>query len=107
MLDHLKETDYGTPLRESAVEVTLVIDGNEVTVPKGTSLMRPAVDAGIKVPKLCATDSLEPFGSCRLCLVEIEGMKGLPASCTTEARAGMKVTTQNKRVADVRRNVME
>jgi formate dehydrogenase major subunit len=75
MLDHLKETDYGTPKRESDAEVTLEIDGEFVTVPAGTSLMRAAVDAGIKVPKLCATDSLEPFGSCRLCLVEIEGAR--------------------------------
>ena len=70
-------------------------------------MLRAAALAGINIPKLCATDSLEPFGSCRLCLVEIEGMKGLPASCTTEAEQGMKVTTQNKKVADVRRNVME
>ena len=71
-------------------------------------MLRAAALAGINIPKLCATDSLEAFGSCRLCLVEIEGMKGLPASCTTEARQGMKVTTQNaKRRADVRRNVME
>ena len=66
MLEHLKETDYGTPKRESTQEVTLEIDGESVTVPAGTSLMRAAVDAGIQVPKLCATDSLEPFGSCRL-----------------------------------------
>ena len=80
MLDHLKQTDHGTPRRVSNQELTLEIDGNEVTVPKGTSLMRAAMDAGISVPKLCATDSLEPFGSCRLCLVEIEGRKGFPAS---------------------------
>src|SRR6187402_3292910 len=103
----IQETDYGTPLRLGETLITLEIDGKPVTVPAGTSIMRAAVELGVKVPKLCATDSLEPFGSCRLCLVEIEGMKGLPASCTTEARAGMKVTTQNKRVADVRRNVME
>ena len=107
MLDHLKETDYGTPRRESEVEVTLEIDGNEVTVPKGTSLMRAAVDAGIKVPKLCATDSLEPFGSCRLCLVEIDGRKGYPASCTTPAEAGMKVRTQSPRLQELRKGVME
>ena len=92
MLEHLKETDYGTPKRESAQEVTLEIDGEFVTVPAGTSLMRAAVDAGIQVPKLCATDSLEPFGSCRMCLVEIEGRRGYPASCTTPAEAGMKVS---------------
>lgn len=107
MLDHLKEIDYGTPKRESTREVTLEIDGNEVTVPAGTSLMRAAVDAGINVPKLCATDSLEPFGSCRLCLVEIEGRKGFPASCTTPAEAGMKVRTQTPKLQDLRKGVME
>jgi formate dehydrogenase major subunit len=87
--------------------VTLEIDGREVTVPGGTSIMRAAMDAGMKVPRLCATDSLEPFGSCRLCLVEIEGRKGMPASCTTPCEPGMKVRTQTKRLADVRRGVME
>jgi len=107
MLDHLKETDYGTPKRESEQEVTLEIDGNQVTVPKGTSLMRAAVDAGIQVPKLCATDSLEPFGSCRLCLVEIDGRKGYPASCTTPAEPGMKVRTQSPKLQELRKGVME
>lgn len=107
MLDHLKETDFGTPRRESEIEVTLEIDGNLVTVPKGTSLMRAAVDAGIQVPKLCATDSLEPFGSCRLCLVEIEGRKGFPASCTTPAEPGMKVRTQTPKLQELRKGVME
>ena len=99
--------DLGTPPSESTKEITLTIDGVDVTVPEGTTVLRAAALAGINIPKLCATDSLEPFGSCRLCLVEIAGAKGLPASCTTEARQGMKVTTQNKKVADVRRNVME
>src|ERR1700710_1531779 len=107
MLDHLKETDWGTPRRESTREVTLEIEGNQVTVPKGTSLMRAAVDAGINVPKLCATDSLEPFGSCRLCLVEIEGRRGYPASCTTPCEPGMKVKTESPKLADIRRGVME
>jgi formate dehydrogenase major subunit len=100
--------DLGTPGPMAATKtITLTIDGDEVTVPEGTTVLRAAALNGINIPKLCATDSLEPFGSCRLCLVEIEGAKGLPASCTTEARQGMKVTTQNKRVAEVRRNVME
>ena len=107
MLDAHKDTDYGTPRRESPREVTLEIDGNEVTVPAGTSLMRAAVDAGIQVPKLCATDSLEPFGSCRLCLVEIDGRKGYPASCTTPAEAGMKVRTQTPKLQQLRKGVME
>jgi formate dehydrogenase major subunit len=107
MLDHLKETDYGTPERVSDSEVTLEIDGAAVTVAAGTSLMRAAVEAGIKVPKLCATDSLEPFGSCRLCLVEIEGRKGFPASCTTPVEAGMKVRTQTPKLQELRKGVME
>ncbi|WP_326538890.1 formate dehydrogenase subunit alpha [Pseudorhodoferax sp.] len=107
MLDHLQERDYGTPARQSTEEVTLTIDGAQVTVPKGTSLMRAAMDAGVSVPKLCATDSLEPFGSCRLCLVEIEGRKGTPASCTTPAEAGMQVRTQSPRLQQLRKGVME
>src|SRR6202171_6372479 len=91
--------DYGTPKRVSEKLITLEIDGVEVSVPEGTSVMSAAVDAGIRVPKLCATDSLEAFGSCRLCLVEIEGRKGYPASCTTPAENGMKVSTQNDRLA--------
>jgi formate dehydrogenase major subunit len=99
MLEHLKhDVDYGTPLRDSTEEVTLQIDGQQVTVPKGTSLMRAAVEAGVHVPKLCATDSLEPFGSCRLCLVEIDGRKGFPASCTTPAENGMTVRTQSPKL---------
>ena len=107
MLDHLKETDWGTPARESAESVTLEIDGQQVTVPKGTSIMRAAMDGGTQIPKLCATDSLEPFGSCRLCLVEIEGRKGYPASCTTPAEPGMKVRTQSPRLQELRKGVME
>ena len=107
MLEHLKHTDFGTPASLSEELVTLQIDGREVTVPKGTSLMRAAVDGGIKVPKLCATDSLEPFGSCRLCLVQIEGRKGYPASCTTPAESGMKVKTQSPQLQELRKGVME
>ncbi|MEF7612932.1 formate dehydrogenase subunit alpha [Aquincola sp. MAHUQ-54] len=107
MLDHHSDIDRGTPLRTSTEEVTLEIDGQQVTVPKGTSLMRAAADAGVMVPKLCATDSLEPFGSCRLCLVEIDGRKGYPASCTTPAEPGMKVRTQSPKLQELRKGVME
>ena len=105
---NLAPTDYGTP--ESKVERLVTLSRStaaRVTVPAGTSIMRAAIDAGVKVPKLCATDSLEPFGSCRLCLVEIEGRRGYPASCTTPAEAGMKVKTQSGKLAQVRRGVME
>ncbi len=101
------ETDYGTPRSDAKDTVSLVIDGFEVTVPMGTSVMRAAMDAGIKVPKLCAYDMVDAFGSCRLCLVEIEGRAGTPASCTTPVAAGMVVTTQNERLKRIRRNVME
>ncbi|WP_085314939.1 formate dehydrogenase subunit alpha [Derxia lacustris] len=101
------ELDYGTPKRESERTVTLEIDGVSISVPEGTSVMRAAAEAGIVIPKLCATDSLEAFGSCRLCLVEIDGRRGTPASCTTPAEAGMKVFTQTDRLAKIRRGVME
>jgi formate dehydrogenase major subunit len=103
----IKETDYGTPARIAETLVTLEIDGKPVTVSRGTSVMRAAVEAGIQVPKLCATDNMEAFGSCRLCLVEIEGRRGTPASCTTLAEPGMKVRTQSRKIAKLRRGVME
>ena len=102
-----RDKDYGTPPSSAEQLVTLTIDGVEVTVPVGTSIMRAAQSIDHAIPKLCATDSLEPFGSCRLCLVEIEGRRGYPASCTTPAEAGMQVQTQTPRLAGLRRNVME
>lgn len=106
-MNSLNDIDYGTPKRDSAETVTLEIDGIPVTVPKGTSVMRASTEAGINVPKLCATDTLEAFGSCRVCLVEIEGRKGYPASCTTPAENGMKVKTQTSKLADIRRGMLE
>jgi formate dehydrogenase major subunit len=103
----MNDLDYGTPAVIADREVTLNIDGIAVSVPAGTSIMRAAVQAGMMIPKLCATDSLAPFGSCRLCLVEIEGRRGYPSSCTTPVEAGMKVRTQSAKLADLRRNVME
>lgn len=101
------ERDYGTPKSNATTQVSLEIDGFEVTVPEGTSVMRAAAQMGITIPKLCATDSLDAFGSCRLCAVQIEGKRGLPASCTTPVEQGMQVTTQNNKLADLRRNIME
>ena len=103
----IREHDYGTPIRISAETVSLTIDGEQVTVPKGTSVMAAASMMGTQIPKLCATDSLEPFGSCRLCVVQIECRRGYPASCTTPAEAGMVVHTQNSDIAKRRRGVME
>ncbi|GAB4143203.1 MAG: formate dehydrogenase subunit alpha [Sphingomonadales bacterium] len=101
------ETDFGTPAPKAGRLVALEIDGKPITVPEGTSVMRAAMEAGVAVPKLCATDSLNAFGSCRLCLVEIEGRKGTPASCTTPVAAGMKVATQTPKLEKLRRGVME
>jgi formate dehydrogenase major subunit len=102
-----RQVDLGTPRSDAAETVTLTIDGRAVTVPAGTTVMRAAAENGTSIPKLCATDSLESFGSCRLCLVEIDGMRGTPASCTTPAMDGMVVHTQNDRLAKLRRGVME
>ncbi|MCC5901866.1 MAG: formate dehydrogenase subunit alpha [Halomonas sp.] len=102
--------DLGTPFPASAADAALVslnIDGVTISVPEGTSVLRAAALADINIPKLCATDSLEPFGSCRLCAVQVEGRRGMPAACTTPVVEGMKVTTQNERLAKLRRNVME
>ena len=101
------EIDFGTPASRAAKDVRLTVDGFEITVPEGTSIMRAAMEAGIKVPKLCATDMVDAFGSCRLCLVEIEGRPGTPASCTTPVAPGMVVRTQTARLKDIRRGVME
>ena len=65
------QKDYGTPLSIESNHVTLSIDGRAVTVPNGTSVMRAAAEIDIDIPRLCATDRLKSFGSCRICLVEI------------------------------------
>ena len=103
----VQEIDYGTPAVVAEATVTLTIDGRPVTVPAGTSVMRASMEAGIKVPKLCATDTLDSFGSCRLCLVEIDGRAGTPASCTTPVAPGMKVHTVSDKLRKLRRGVME
>jgi formate dehydrogenase major subunit len=91
-----RQKDFGTPRPIPLGQVlTLTIDGQQVGVMQGTSLMRAAFEAGIEVPKLCATDSLDAFGSCRVCLVEVEGRKGYAASCTTQAEEGMVVRTNS------------
>ncbi|WP_299865008.1 formate dehydrogenase subunit alpha [uncultured Hoeflea sp.] len=103
----IQEIDYGTPAATADKTVQLTIDGRQIKVPEGTSVMRASMEAGIQVPKLCATDMVDAFGSCRLCLVEIEGRNGTPASCTTPVTDGMVVHTQTGRLKDIRRGVME
>jgi formate dehydrogenase major subunit len=101
------EIDYGTPKAKADKTVALTIDGRAVVVPEGTSIMRAAMEMGTQIPKLCATDMVDAFGSCRLCLVEIEGRAGTPASCTTPVAPGMVVRTQTDRLKTIRKGVME
>jgi formate dehydrogenase major subunit len=103
------EIDLGTPAPAitTGKTVTLTIDGEPISVPEGSSIMRAAALIGTTIPKLCATDSLESFGSCRLCLVEIDGRAGYPASCTTPVTEGMVVRTQTPKLAQLRKGVME
>jgi formate dehydrogenase major subunit len=101
------QADFGTPEANSDQVITLTIDGREISVPAGTTVMRAAAEQGTNIPKLCATDSLKSFGSCRLCLVEIDGVKGAPASCTTPVSEGMIVHTQTPKIAKLRKGVME
>jgi formate dehydrogenase major subunit len=103
----LKEPDYGTPAKDGPATVAVEVDGLRISVPDGTSVMRAAALAGVDIPKLCATDTLDAFGSCRLCLVEIDGRRGTPASCTTPVADGMVVHTQTPKVAKLRESVME
>jgi formate dehydrogenase major subunit len=100
--------DLGTPAPiEEGGSVNVEVDGKPVTVPTGTSVMRAAALASTPVPKLCATDTLKAFGSCRMCLVEIEGRKGFPASCTTIVAPGMKIRTRSDKLTQLRRGVLD
>ncbi len=106
-MNKIRQTDLGTPASNTEETVQVEIDGLPATVNAGSSILRAARESGVDIPKLCATDSLKPFGSCRMCLVEVEGRKGYPASCTTPVEAGMKIRTQTSELSKIRRNVME
>ncbi len=105
----LKEKDFGTPIVESEKNVTGYIDDIEVTVPEGTSIMRAASMLDIDIPSLCASDNIDHFGSCRLCIVDFEGRSGFgyPSSCTTPLTEGMKVVTKNSQLSNLRKDLLE
>ena len=102
-----KQIDLGTKESQSNDLVHVQIDGIDTTIKANSTILRAARESGVDVPKLCSTDSLEPFGACRMCLVEIEGRKGYPASCCTLVEEGMKIRTQTSSLAKLRRNIME
>jgi formate dehydrogenase alpha subunit len=87
--------------------ITLTIDGQKVTAQKGMTVLEAARAASVYIPTLCYFPDLKPYGACRLCVVEIEGMRGLPPSCTTPAVDGMKVNTESDAIKTVRKLVVE
>jgi NADH dehydrogenase/NADH:ubiquinone oxidoreductase subunit G len=87
--------------------ITLTIDGKRVEVPKGASVLEAAQAAGIYVPTLCHDPDLQPYGACRLCVVEIEGLRGIVSSCTTPALDKMVVHTETPKVNQARRVALE
>ena len=87
--------------------ITLTIDGKPVEAKSGQTVLQACREADIHIPTLCADPRLEPYGACRLCIVEIEGMRGYPTSCTTLATDGMVVTTHNDALFDLRKTVVE
>jgi len=87
--------------------VTLTINGKEVTVPSGASVLDAAKSAGFFIPTLCHDPSSPGYGACRLCVVEIKGARNLPASCVTEATRGMVVETESPAVVEARRTIIE
>jgi formate dehydrogenase major subunit len=101
------EPDFGTPASQKLDQVSLEIDGRSITVAADTSIMRAALEAGIDIPKLCSTDRLKAFGSCRLCVIQVDGRNGTPSSCTTPVAEGMKVSTQSEKLDRIRKGVME
>ena len=90
-----------------AKTLSLTIDGVRVEVPEGATVLEAALKAGVYIPTLCYDPDLKPYGGCRLCIVEIEKMRGLPTSCTTPATDGMVVHTKSPAVNQSRRTTME
>ena len=88
-------------------EVSLTIDGKKVKVPEGTTILEAAKSVGIDIPHLCYDPRVRPMGTCRLCIVQVEGQAGLTISCNTEAADRMNVTTENEEIAAIRKTILE
>ena len=87
--------------------ITLTINNVPVAVPDGTTILAAARQAGVRIPTLCYVEGLQAIGACRVCIVEIEGVQALAASCSMPAAEGMKVHTNTRRVREARRMVVE
>src|SRR4030065_322890 len=93
-------------LREP-LSLAMEIDGRTVSFPEGVTVHRAAEINGVYIPSLCSHKDLSPFGGCRLCMVEIEGMRGYPLSCSTIAEEGMKVRTDTEPLREFRREMLK
>lgn len=89
-------------MSEQSNTIALTIDDQLVRVESGATILQAAESAGVYIPKLCAHKDLTPYGGCRMCLVEVEGLRGLPTSCTTPATEGMVVRTKTAKVQEER-----
>ena len=87
--------------------LNMEIDHRPVVVPPGVSVLRAAELNGVDIPSLCSHKDLSPFGGCRMCVVEIEGMRGYPLSCSTTVQEGMKVLTDTAVLRDMRGEVLQ
>ena len=107
-MNNMQEADYGTPASPDPETVSIEIDGIAATARRGDSILRAAREFGVDIPKLCATDSLKAFGSCRLCVVEVEGRKGLSRILHDDRRRRhANPHPDSGNCPKLRRNVME
>ena len=86
--------------------INLIIDGKQVEVAEGTTILDAAKTVGLEIPTLCYLEGVNNIGSCRLCVVEVEGMEKLPTSCNTIVKEGMVVNTKSQRVIEARKTVL-
>jgi NADH dehydrogenase/NADH:ubiquinone oxidoreductase subunit G len=88
-------------------KISLTIDGKQYKVSSGSTVLEAAKEAGVYIPTLCYHPYLTPYGGCRMCIVEIEGMRGFPTACTTPAGDGMVVNTNTPQLQDLRRGFLD
>ena len=87
--------------------IEIVIDGKKIAAEQGASLLQVALDNGIEIPHLCTHPCLKPFGACRMCVVEVEGLRKPVSACDTVAAADMVVTTDSDQLREMRRDALK